>query len=75
MKKNKGKKNKKKNKEKDIMTEEELEEYLCGLYGFGEIIGYTPGGVPYGIPIEMYDEDYEVEIIKLENDDDDDIPF
>lgn len=72
------KKSKKKIKSKvDSWTEEEYESYLCGLYGYGEIIDYTPGGFLIGIPIDMNDEDYEPdkEKDKKVKGTDDELPF
>ncbi|HZH94141.1 MAG TPA: hypothetical protein VFD79_08555 [Tissierellaceae bacterium] len=76
------KKQKKKNKDKEveIWTEEQYEDYLKGVYGLDFIAGYTEGGMPFGLPA---DETAEEKIIETENVerktgaccDDDDLPF
>lgn len=74
---NKKKKNKRNNKkkvsDKEVMTEEEYDEYMAELYGFDSIAGYTDGGVPFGISHE------EIEETQANNnkqfDPDDEIPF
>lgn len=69
--KNKSKKKQKKN-DVDVMTEEEYEDYLMGLYDMDFIAGYTEGGVPYG----TFNESEPIEVKKINQVyDDDDIPF
>ena len=60
------KKQKKKNKDKEveIWTEEQYEDYLKGVYGLDFIAGYTEGGMPFGLPA---DETADEKIIETEN--------
>lgn len=50
------------NKDVEIWTEEQYEEYLKGIYGIECIAGFTEGGLPYGLSEE-------------ESNDTDEIPF
>ena len=66
--------NNKKRKNKDSFSEEENEQYMMNLYNLSYIVGYTSGGVPYGVSndsIEMEDIDDSDECFE----DNDDIPF
>ena len=51
--KNKAKKTKKNDTE--IWTEEQYDQCMKGHYGLNFIVGYTEGGVPYGIPLNLCD--------------------
>lgn len=49
---NNKKSKKRTNKDVEIWTEEQYEEYLKGLYGMEYIAGFTESGIPYGLTVE-----------------------
>jgi hypothetical protein len=62
------------NKNVEVWTEEQYEEYLKELYGMAFIAGFTEGGVPYG----LFNEEEEIYMVeKLDNpyEPDDELPF
>lgn len=71
------KKRRSKTSKKEGLAEDEYEEYLCSVYGFSFIAGYTDSGIPFGIAydnldFESADEDIVVDIEIYESDE---IPF
>lgn len=52
-----------------IWTEEQYEQYMENLYGLDFIAGFTDGGVPYGIPLDIDSEE------NLYNNDSEELPF
>lgn len=71
--KKKKKNNKKKISDKELMTEEEYDEYMADLYGFDSIAGYTDGSVPFGVSHEEIEETQDND--NKQFDPDDEIPF
>ncbi len=70
-------KKEKHNREIEIWTEEEYEEYLKGSYGLAFIAGYTEGGMPYGLPVENDDDNEVYKACRKYNssDTDEELPF
>lgn len=70
----------KQKKNSDVLTEEECDTYMAGLYNLEYIAGYTSGGVPYGASI--IEEEWMGKESKIESGEEDifdggcdDIPF
>ena len=71
---NKNKKSQKyTNKNVEVWTEEQYEEYLKGIYDMEFIAGFTEGGVPYGLHYE--EEIYIVDKLDNSYEPDDELPF
>lgn len=51
----------------EVLTEEQYEEYIEGLYGMEFIAGFTENGVPYGL--------FEEDIDECSGDSDEELPF
>jgi len=62
------------NKNVEVWTEEQYEEYLKELYGMEFIAGFTEGGVPYDLFNEE-EEIYSVEKLDIHYELDDELPF
>ena len=67
------KNSKKKINDKKVMTEEEYDEYMAGLYGLDSVVGYTDDGVPFGVSDDEFEETKDNDNKPL--DPDDKIPF
>ncbi|WP_052222492.1 hypothetical protein [Clostridium homopropionicum] len=62
------------NKNVEVWTEEQYEEYLKGIYGMEFIAGFTENGMPYG----LFNEEIETYIVEKDdnhNEPDDELPF
>lgn len=55
----------------EVWTEEQYEEYLKGLYDMEFIAGFTEGGIPYG----LFNEEKEISKIDKLDEAEDEIPF
>ena len=59
----------------EVLTEEQYEEYLKGIYGMDFIAGFTENGVPYGTFIDEDNENDEIIIRNISFDSNDKLPF